>query len=206
MVSIGIVEAADARSESSTELSSKADRSGVWSKLTCGLTSCSWRGRWFTLVAVKDGDNDCPATRSILLQTDSNVVLCVSPQSWFPPKPCRPVSVMSVSVENDENEDDVDDINVVDDGRDGGNSMPVDVDRPNTNTPLVAGTVNLNAGVVGDAKTNAELGCTPDRAGRDRSFRSALRLARAWRSSCRCCLRPRLVEHFAGSVLMDRLD
>jgi hypothetical protein len=86
---------------------------------------------------------------------------------------------MSVSVEDDEDEDDVDDINVVDDGRDGGNSMPVDVDRPNTNTPLVAGTVNLNAGVVGDAKTNAELGCTPDRAGRDRSFRSALRLARA---------------------------
>ncbi len=38
--------------------------------------------------------------------------------------------------------------------------MPVNVDRPNTNTPLVAGTVNLNAGAVGDAKTNAELDCT----------------------------------------------
>ena len=46
--------------------------------------------------------------------------------------------------------------------------MPVNVDRPNTNTPLVAGTVNLNAGAVGDAKTNAELGGTPDRVGRDR--------------------------------------
>ena len=102
------------------------------------------------------------------------------------------------NAENVENDDDDDD--------DGENSMPVNVDRPNTNTPLVAGTVNLNAGVVGDAKTNAELGCTPDRAGRDRSFRSALRLARAWRNSCRCCLRPRLVEHFAGSVLVDRLD
>ena len=45
---------------------------------------------------------------------------------------------------------------------DGENSMPVkfgvNVDRPNTNTPLVAGTVN--AGAVGGAKTNAELDCT----------------------------------------------
>jgi len=102
------------------------------------------------------------------------------------------------NAENVENDDDDDD--------DGGKSMPVNVDRPNTNTPLVAGTVNLNAGAVGGVKTNAELGCTTDRAGRDSSFRSALRLARAWRNSCLCCLRPRLVEHFAGSVLMDRLD
>jgi hypothetical protein len=35
--------------------------------------------------------------------------------------------------------------------------MPVTVDRPNTNTPIVAGTVN--AGAVGGAKTNAELDC-----------------------------------------------
>jgi hypothetical protein len=55
--------------------------------------------------------------------------------------------------ENVENDDDDND----DDG-DGENSMPVNVDRPNTNTPLVAGTVN--AGAVGGAKTNAELDCT----------------------------------------------
>ena len=110
---------------------------------------------------------------------------------------------MIENVENVEKDDEDDD---ADDDSDGESSMPVNVDRPNTNMPLVAGTVNLNAGTVGDAKKNAELGCTPDRAGRDRSFRSALRLARAWLSSCRCCLRPRLVEHFAGSVLVDRLD
>ena len=120
------------------------------------------------------------------------------------------------NAENVENDDDDDD--------DGGKSMPVNVDRPNTNTPLVAGTVS--AGAVGGAKTNAELdfttgrvgrdislpaiagvvelGCTTDRAGRDSSFRSALRLARAWRNSCLCCLRPRLVAHFAGVVLVDR--
>jgi hypothetical protein len=100
------------------------------------------------------------------------------------------------NAENVENDDDDDD--------DGGKSMPVNVDRQNTNTPLVAGTVNLNAGAVGGVKTNAELGCTTDRAGRDSSFRSALRLARAWRNSCLCCLRPRLVAHFAGIVLVDR--
>ncbi len=81
--------------------------------------------------------------------------------------------------------------------------MPVNVDRPNRNTPLVAGTVN--AGAVGGAKTNAELDCTTGRVGRDSSFRSALRLARAWLSSCLCCLRPRLVEHFVGGVFVDRL-
>ncbi len=45
--------------------------------------------------------------------------------------------------------------------------MRVNVDRPNTNTPLVAGTVN--AGAVGGAKTNAELDCTTGRVGRDSS-------------------------------------
>jgi hypothetical protein len=69
---------------------------------------------------------------------------------------------MSVSVEDDEDEDDDDDIDVVGDSRDGEESMPVNVDRPNTNTPLVAGTVNLNAGAVGGVKTNAELGCITD--------------------------------------------
>ncbi len=44
------------------------------------------------------------------------------------------------SVENAENvENDNDD---ADDDGDGESSMPVNVDRPNTNTPLVAGTVN----------------------------------------------------------------
>jgi hypothetical protein len=105
------------------------------------------------------------------------------------------------SVDNAENVDNDDDD---DDDDDGENSMPVNVDRPNTNTPLVAGTVNLNAGAVSGVKTNTELGCTTDRAGRDSSFRSALRLARAWRNSCLCCLRPRLVAHFAGVVLVDR--
>ena len=111
------------------------------------------------------------------------------------------------NAENVENDDDDDD----DDDGDGENPMPVNVDRPNTNTPLVAGTVagtvNLNAGAVGGVKTNAELGCATDRAGRDSSLRSALRLARAWRNSCLCCLRLRLpvVEHFAGVVLVDRL-
>ena len=46
--------------------------------------------------------------------------------------------------------------------------MPVNVDRPNTNTPLVAGTVN--AGAVGGAKTNAELDCTTGRVDRDNSI------------------------------------
>jgi hypothetical protein len=64
------------------------------------------------------------------------------------------------NAENVENDDDDDD--------DGENSMPVNVDRPNTNTPLVAGTVN--AGAVGGAKTNAELDCTTGRVGRDISL------------------------------------
>ena len=46
--------------------------------------------------------------------------------------------------------------------------MPVNVDRPNTNTPLVAGTVN--AGAVGGAKTNAELDCTTGPVCRDNSI------------------------------------
>jgi hypothetical protein len=91
--------------------------------------------------------------------------------------------------------------------------MPVNVDRPFVRTRTrhfvagTGGTVNLpvNAGAVGGAKKNAELGCAPGRAGRDSSLRSAVRLARAWRNSCLCCLRPRLVEHFAGGVFVDRL-
>ncbi len=73
------------------------------------------------------------------------------------------------SVENAENvENDDDD----DDDDDGGKSMPVNVDRPNTNTgtPRAAGTVKLNAGAVGGVKTNAELGRTPDRASWSRSL------------------------------------
>ena len=58
---------------------------------------------------------------------------------------------------------------MMDDDGDGENSMPVNVDRPNTNTAsLVAGTVN--AGAVGGAKTNAELDCTTGRVGRDSSI------------------------------------
>ena len=68
------------------------------------------------------------------------------------------------SVENAENVENDDD-----DG-DGEKSMPVNVGRPNTNTPLVAGTVS--AGTVGGAKTNAELlvDCTTGRVGRDISL------------------------------------
>ncbi len=54
------------------------------------------------------------------------------------------------NAENVENDDDDDD------------------DDPNTNTPLVAGTVS--AGAVGGAKTNAELDFTTGRVGRDISL------------------------------------
>ncbi len=59
--------------------------------------------------------------------------------------------VTSVSVDVDDgDDDDDDDIDVASsDGSDGENSMPINADRPNTNTPLVAGTVNLNAGATG---------------------------------------------------------
>ena len=62
------------------------------------------------------------------------------------------------NAENVENDDDDSDDDVGGGDDDGESSMPVNGDRaaaPNTNTPLVAGTVN--AGAVGGAKTTAEL-------------------------------------------------
>ncbi len=57
-------------------------------------------------------------------------------------------------IENVENAENVENDDDDDGGGDGENSMPVNVDRPNTNTPLAAG--NVNAGAVGGAKTNRE--------------------------------------------------